>query len=570
MIKVWKQKKSFTSQMLQDYSDSLGFKHSIFVPLLVNRGIESEGQMKDFFEADPTRLHDPFLMLGMSEAVQRILEAIDQDQKIMVYGDYDVDGTTSVALVYQFLEPYASHLSYYIPDRHKEGYGISKQSIDHAEAESIDLIIALDCGIRSVELVDDAKSRGIDYIICDHHLPGKVVPNAIAVLDPKQNNCNYPYKELSGCGIGFKLCEALYSSSEEISESPLKFVDLVAISIVSDLVELRGENRVLVKIGLKKLGDDPLIGLKMIIEQSIEKDWVDVEEILFMIGPRINAAGRLASANSAVELLLAKTEKDGLLFSEILSNLNRERRAKDEKTTHEALEMIKENATYASEYTTVVYHQDWHKGVIGIVASRLQETYYRPTIVLTLSENKVTGSARSINNFDIHDALTKCSEHLLQFGGHRFAAGMTLLPENVQEFCRAFEKVAQASLTEDDLIPKILFDLEIDWRKIDESFYTKLKRLGPFGPGNMQALFVGRNLTDSGHARTMGANHEHLKLNLWDTNSRKGISAIGFKLGMYYDRIKDGQPFDMVFSIDENHFRGQTQIQLNIKDLRPL
>lgn len=570
MQKIWKQKNQYTSQILQEYSKEFGFMHSIYLPLLLNRGIKTKEQLQSYFHSDKSQTYDPFLMLGMDKAVERIATAIDQQQKVMIYGDYDVDGTTSVATVYRFLEPYLKNIIYYLPDRHKEGYGISEQSIDFAQSEGVSLIIALDCGIRSVELVAKAKQQGIDYIICDHHLPGDTIPEAVAVLDPKQHNCKYPFKELSGCGIGFKLCQALAQSIDDINTDPYVLVDYVAISIVSDLVELRDENRILVKLGLEKLKQNPSLGLRMVMEQAIEKEWVDVEEILFMIGPRINAAGRLASARSAVDLLLAKNNNEAMKFSELLSQLNSERRTKDTNITDEALEMIQEDATFQSRKSTVVFHKSWHKGVIGIVASRLQDHYYRPTIVLTESEGKVTGSARSIANFDIHEALKKCSEHLIQFGGHKYAAGMTLLPEQVSSFSEAFDEVAQEQLKDDDLVPKLDYDLELDWRQINTKLYQKIKQFGPFGPGNMQAVFVARGLVDSGYARTLGADYKHLKINLWDSSTGNSISAIGFNLGQHYPHISQGGRFDMAFTIEENRFNGQTQLQLNIKDIHCL
>lgn len=569
MTKIWKQKQEFTSQILPTLSENLGFQHSVFLPLLANRGVGSKQQMEAFFREEKFELHDPFLMKDMDVATERIEQAINNGEKILVYGDYDVDGTTAVALVYQYLHPLSNELEFYIPDRHKEGYGISRKGIDYAVENNFKLIIALDCGIKSNELVQLASDSGVDFIICDHHLPGDELPPAVAILDPKRSDCTYPFKELSGCAIGFKLCEALESKGLK-QKSAKEFIDLVAVSLVSDLVELNGENRDLVKIGLNKLSGNPSIGLKTVIEHSIKKEWVDVEEILFMIGPRINAAGRLATGRAAVELLIAENESDAGLFTEILNQLNTERRTTDQNITKQALRLIEEDDGFNQKKTTIVFHPEWHKGVIGIVASRLQETHYRPTIVFTKSNGLLTGSARSIPKFNIYEALLECQKHLEQFGGHKFAAGMTLKEENLEAFSGAFDDVAQGLLEEEDLIEVLEYDIELDLSRINAGFLDKLKKFGPFGPGNPQPLFLIRNMTDSGYARTIGSDHSHLKLNLRDSSTGQTISGIGFNLGKHYEQINQGQPFDLLCSIEENHFNGQTSIQLNIKDIRPL
>lgn len=570
MEKIWRIKQKYNPQILQKLGGQLGFQHPIFVPILANRGIRNQSELKAFLDSSEDDLHEPLQMQDMGHAVSRIVHAINKGEKVVIYGDYDVDGTTSVALVYRFLKPHLPHIEFYVPDRHKEGYGISAQSIQHVISEKVDLVIALDCGIRSVDLIQRAKDAGVDFIVCDHHLPGDTLPPAVAVLDPKRSDCPYPFKELSGCGIGFKLCQAIENQIGSSNVEVMDLIDLAAISIVSDLVELTGENRILVKLGLQKLRTNPLLGLKIIMEKAIDREWLDVEEILFMIGPRINAAGRLASANAAVDLLLAESEEEAQDFTQILNGLNSERRVKDQNTTKQALAQIETDPHFAKAKSTVVFQADWHKGVIGIVASRLQETHFRPTIVLTESEGKITGSARSIENFNIHEALKACSEYLIQFGGHKYAAGMTLARENVADFKAAFDKIAQRELSDDDLVPKLDYDCELDWRKIDLAFLDRIKKFGPFGPGNMQPMFVSRSVKDSGYARTLGAGGDHLKINLWDSEKSMAIEGIGFNLGHHYPAISEGNAFDLLYTIEENHFRGNTTIQLNIKDVRPL
>lgn len=533
--------------------------------ILVLRGVTTYDEAKKFFRPEASHLLDPFLMLGMDKAVSRIIQAIDNGEHILIYGDYDVDGTTSVALVYSFLKNYYPNIAYYIPDRYKEGYGISTQGIDYAKANNFSLIIALDCGIKSVDKIAYANSLGVDFIICDHHLPGEEVPAAVAVLDPKQADCQYPYKELSGCGIGFKLMQAFSLEYGIEPEAVFNYIDLVAVSIAADIVPITGENRTLACLGLRKLNSSPLPGLKALIELNKLYRELNITDIVFMIGPRINAAGRIESGNKAVELLIAEHIDNAELPSADINENNNTRRDLDKAITQSALDMLLADTTHAERRSTVVYSPDWHKGVIGIVASRLTEVYYRPTIVLTQSGDHVAGSARSVKGFDVYEAILQCSDLLIQFGGHKFAAGLTMQPENVQAFIQKFEEVVASTITEESLTPEIEIDAEINLADITPKFYDILKQFAPFGPGNMNPVFLAKNVKDKGFARVVGDNH--LKLDLQQEGTSAFFSAIAFGQGHQMANIQRKMAFDACFSIEPNEWQGRVTLQLNVKDM---
>jgi single-stranded-DNA-specific exonuclease len=564
--RIWQSYRDYTREEILQYADNLGV-NQLYSRLLINRNIETTEEASNFFSPDINSLHDPMLMADMGKAVSRITAARDQGENIWVYGDYDVDGTTSIALVFSFLRQFVTGIDYYAPDRDKEGYGISRLAIDLATKAGVHLIIALDCGIRSVELIDYASEKGLDFIICDHHEPGEELPKAVAVLDPKRADCSYPFKELCGCGVGFKLVQALCQQWNLPSSEAYSFLDFVAVSIASDLVPMVGENRVLTYHGLIKLNEDPSPGLKMVIEKFINKPNLDVTNVVFMIGPRINAAGRMADAKSAVRLLLAENESEADLLAVELNEYNKTRKGLDADITSEALDMINRDELHKNQKTTVVYNEGWHKGVIGIVASRIMEVHYRPTIVLTGSDDVLVGSARSIEAFNVHDALTSCKQHLIQFGGHKYAAGMKLKLSSLSEFKKAFELSAQ-SLTESDLTEIYTYDAEIDLAVISEQLIKNLKRFAPHGPGNREPIFLSKNLRDSGSAKTIGGDHSHLRLNVISNSHQYAIGAIAFGMGSLYHSINKGQSFDMLYSIEENNFNGRTSIQLMVKDIR--
>lgn len=538
--------------------------HPALGRLLVLRGVETYEQAKAFFRPALSALHDPFLMKGMDRAINRITSAISKREKILIYGDYDVDGTTSVALVLIFFRSLYDQLDYYIPNRYTEGYGISQQGVDFAADNGFNLIIALDCGIKSNDKVAYALSRGVDFIICDHHNPGSEPPAAVAVLDPKQADCPYPYKELSGCGIGFKLIQAFAMQQGIDSLEVFKYLDLVCVSIASDIVPITGENRILAYHGLQRLNSFPCRGLKALIGVASLYKKIDITDIVFIIGPRINAAGRIDDGRQAVKLLIAEDEGAGDGQAEALQQYNEERKGLDKSITEQALDMIARDQGLLDRKSTVLYHEHWHKGVIGIVASRLIETYHRPTIVLTLHDGKVTGSGRSVKGFDLYDAIYECRAHLIQFGGHRFAAGLTLLPEKVADFSRAFEAVVAARITEEQLIPEIEIDAEIRPDDIDRKFFNVMQQMAPFGPGNMKPLFMSRGLRDSKYSKVL--KEEHLRLSL---RREKGdtINGIGFGLGHKFATVKD-HTFDACYQIEENEWNGQVTLQLVVKDIR--
>lgn len=566
--KIWKPTSSPTASRLDELSKRLGV-NELYARLLLNRNITSEQDAMNFFNPQMEYLHDPFLMLDMDRAVERIDRARQNSEKVRVYGDYDVDGTTSIALMYSFLRRFFSDLDYYVPDRDTEGYGISQKSIELAAEDGVALVIALDCGIRSVELIRLANNLNIDFIICDHHEPGNEIPNAIAVLDPKRKDCPYPFKELSGCGIGFKLVQALLTFWDLSEEESHALMDFVAVSIASDLVPMNGENRILAFHGLQRLNDKPSPGLKMIIDKFIQKPDLDVINVVFMIGPRINAAGRLADARAAVRLLLAENQEEASTLAKELDRLNQMRKGLDADITTEALAMLETDHAFASCKTTVVMKPHWHKGVVGIVASRLIEVHYRPTIVLTESNGILVGSARSIEAFDIHEALNQCAGYLLQYGGHKYAAGLKLIPEHLDEFKTSFEAAA-SELTEEELTPVIQYEAELELEQITEGFLKNLKRFTPYGPGNPEPIFLSRNIFDSGFSRTLSSGDAHLKMSVTNQRRVPAIGAIAFGMGHFYPHIKDGQPFDLLYTIELNHFNGKSNLQLMVKDLRPL
>ena len=533
--------------------------------LLVQRGIETFEQARQFFRPTLEDLHNPYLMKDMDKAVKRIELAIDNGENILVFGDYDVDGTTAVSLVSSYLKTYYPNVATYIPDRYDEGYGISFKGIDYADDNGFSLIIALDCGIKSIDHVAYAKERNIDFIICDHHRPGNSLPEAIAVLDPKRDDCTYPYDELCGCGIGFKLIQALGENRNQTIEDLTSYLDLVATAIAADIVPMTGENRILAYFGLQVIKSDPRPGIKALIHQ-IKKQTLDITDVVFIIAPRINAAGRIKHGNHAVELLTEFDFKQAQQFASEIEAYNSERKDLDKQITKEALGQIIEN-NEKERFTTVVFQENWHKGVIGIVASRLIETYYRPTLVFTKSGDKYAASARSVKGFDVYNALEACSEHLEQFGGHMYAAGMTLLEENYQLFKDAFEKVVEETIHPDMLTPELSIDAEINLSDITPKLTRILKQFEPYGPQNMTPIFLTKNVKDTGYAQKLGADGEHLKLFVRQNNS-EGMAAIGFGLGDKLELTTNKKPFEAVYCIDENEWNGKTSVQLRLKDIK--
>ena len=537
----------------------------IIATLLVQRGIESFDQARTFFRPTLNDLHDPHLMKDMDKAVTRIEKAIENQENILVFGDYDVDGTTAVSLVSSYLKSFYHNIDTYIPDRYDEGYGISYKGIDYADDNGISLIIALDCGIKSIDHIAYANDKNIDFIICDHHRPGDELPNAVAVLDPKREDCSYPYDELCGCGVGFKLIQALAQNRNQTMEDLIPYLDLVATAIAADIVPMTGENRVLAKFGLEVINSNPRPGIKALI-QNVKKKVLTITDVVFIIAPRINAAGRIKHGNEAVALLTEFDLDQAEQFASEIEQHNSDRKDLDKQITIEALAQIETN-NEQENFTTVVYQENWHKGVIGIVASRLTETYYRPTIVFTKSGDKLAASARSVKGFDIYNALEACSEHLEQFGGHMYAAGMTLKEENYLAFKNAFEKVVRETIPPELLIPEIAVDAEILLTDIHPKFIRLVNQFEPFGPQNMTPVFLSKQLKDTGYAKTLGQNDEHLKLFV-KQNDSEGFGAIGFGLGKKLDITKNQKLFDAVYCVDENEYNGNVTVQLRVKDLK--
>ena len=537
----------------------------LIATLLVQRGIESFDQARQFFRPSLADLHDPYLMKDMDKAVHRIETAITNGENILVFGDYDVDGTTAVSLMSSYLKSYYPNVATYIPDRYDEGYGISYKGIDFADDNNFSLIIALDCGIKSIDHIAYAQEKSIDFIICDHHRPGDSLPAAVAVLDPKREDCTYPYDELCGCGVGFKLVQALAQNRNQTIDDLLIYLDLVATAIAADIVPMTGENRVLAKFGLEVINTNPRPGINALIK-GLKKKSLTITDVVFIIAPRINAAGRIKHGNEAVALLTEYDLDQAEQFASEIEQHNSDRKDLDKQITIEALDQIEINEE-TDKFTTVVYNENWHKGVIGIVASRLTETYYRPTLVFTKSGDKLAASARSVKDFDVYNALEACAEHLEQFGGHMYAAGMTLKEENYKNFKDAFEKVVSETIHPDLLTPEISIDAEINLVDIDDKLIRILNQFEPFGPQNMTPVFMTKGVKDSGYAKQLGKAEEHLKLFVKQNNSQ-GFGAIGFGHGDKLELVNNKQPFDAVYCIDENEFNGNVSIQLRMKDLR--
>jgi single-stranded-DNA-specific exonuclease len=534
--------------------------------ILVNRGFENYDDAKMFFRPLLSQLHSPWLMKDMQKAVSRIATAFEQKEKILVFGDYDVDGTTSVAVLYQFLcKIYdASSLAYYIPHRYKEGYGISKMGIDYAKENNFSLIISVDCGIKSVELVDYAANLGIDFIICDHHLPDKILPKAIAILNPKQIDCNYPYKELCGCGVGFKLITALANHFSIDEEHYFCYLDLVATAIAADIVPITGENRILTFYGLQKINDRPNLGIKALIQLGGIKNKLTINNVVFVIAPRVNAAGRMDDAKKAVQLFVEKDEQAALKIAELLHTDNTERKEADKSITTDALAMIEADDVLVKRKTTVLFREDWHKGVVGIVASRLTEKYYRPTVVLTKSNGLLSGSARSVVGFNLYEAVHACKQYLLNYGGHVAAAGLTLLPENFNAFSNAFEQVVSETISDELLSPQIIVDAEITFPEITQSFYNIICQMEPFGPENMRPTFIATNVLNTPYSKVV--KEQHIRFVLQQNGVT--LTGIGFNLAEKFSLLQQNKPLDIVFTIDENEWNGNTTLQMKVIDVR--
>jgi len=560
----WIVKESSESTKVSKLKKALGVE-PLIANLLIQRGIETFEEAKTFFRPNLDGLHDPFLMKDMDLAVARIEKAINNNENILVYGDYDVDGTTAVSLMYSYLSNLYPKVSSYIPDRYDEGYGISFQGIDFADDNNFSLIIALDCGIKAIDKVAYASEKNIDFIICDHHRPGNEIPNAIAVLDPKRADCNYPYDELCGCGVGFKLIQALSANQNQTLDDLLPYLDLVATAIAADIVPMTGENRILTYHGLQVINKNPRIGIEALMQQFNKKEFT-ITDVVFGIAPRINAAGRMKHGLHAVELLTETDFDTAVTFASAIEKFNSDRKDLDKKITDEALEQIKENKEQQNA-STVVYHENWHKGVIGIVASRLIETYYRPTLVFTKSGDKYAASARSVKGFDVYNALEQCTEFIEQFGGHKYAAGLTLLPENYENFKSKFEEVVKNTLPEELRTPQLTINAEIELNEITQKTFRILKQFAPFGPQNMHPVFMASGLRDNGYGKQVGADKSHLKLNIINGTDQKTYNAIGFGLGEKLNLIGNGKSFKAAFTIDENHWNGNTSLQLLLKDI---
>jgi single-stranded-DNA-specific exonuclease len=569
MERKWIMKQKGNPADVQRIANELSID-TVLANLLVQRGVYTFQDAHAFFRPKLENLHDPFLMKDMDIAVNRINNAIKERENIMVYGDYDVDGTTAVSLVCLFLRKYYKKILFYIPDRYSEGYGISYKSIDYAKEKSVSLVIALDCGIKANDKISYAKSAGIDFIICDHHLPGDKIPEAVAVLDPKRSDCDYPFSELSGCGVGFKMLQAFCLVNNIPFSELYPYLDLLAVSIASDIVPVTGENRILAFFGLKQLNENPRRGLKSILKISgLESQKVTIDDVVFKIGPRINAAGRMKSGNAAVELLTSDSDVTATMFSKAINSHNNDRKFVDRQITQEATNMLRNSGEGIIGKATVIYNPLWHKGVIGIVASRLIESYHKPTIVLTDSNGYITGSARSIPGFDLYQAIENCSDLLENFGGHMYAAGLTLKKSNLEQFKERFEQIAEEIVTDDMMIPRTEIDDYLDFKQITPKFFRILKQFQPFGPGNMSPVFVTKNVYDNGNGCTVGQDGDHLRLELIQENEPyRHISAIAFNQSEHFEHLNGGNPVDICYSIAENYYRGIANIQLYIKDIK--
>lgn len=568
MQKSWRIKKPADINDLKHLSAALNVDMAI-ANLLIHRGVKTFSEARSFFRPKLTDLHDPFRMKDMDKAVARVKKAIDNDEKVMIYGDYDVDGTTSVALMYSFLRSRLTNIEYYIPDRYMEGYGISRLSIDYASENKISLVIVLDCGIKANDKIAYAKELGIDFIICDHHNPDETIPDAVAVLDPKQPDCPYPFKELSGCGVGFKLIQAFCMNQGIPEEVAFELLDLVVVSIASDIVPVMGENRVLAYFGLQKLNSNPSTGLKTIIKYAGLVGEIKINDIVFKIGPRLNASGRIEHGKKSVAILLAEDAKELDDLGLEINSYNEIRKTLDRDITQEALEIIEKSQFYKGRVSTVIYNRDWHKGVVGIVASRLTEYYYRPTVVLTESNGLATGSARSVGEFDLYEAIGACADLLESYGGHMYAAGLSMKLENVAEFSRRFEQVVRNSISEEQLKQTIEIDAKISLSDLSPKFLRLLNQFEPYGPHNMMPTFLTENVLDSGSSRLVGKNNEHLKLDLMEANRSSSVfSGIAFSQSDHIEMIKKSEPFDICYSVAENEYRGKTYMQLNVRDIK--
>jgi single-stranded-DNA-specific exonuclease len=599
MQKRWKITAQSNQEDVQKLSSSLNNLDPTLTNILLQRGINTFEKAKSFFRPSLDEIHDPFLMMDMDKAVDRLNKAIKNEEKILIYGDYDVDGTTSVALVYSYLrnyypalnslakqteqiqineneQPEASDsnqtrfgLEYYIPDRYTEGYGISYQGIDYASENDFKLIIALDCGIKAIDKVAYATEKGVDFIICDHHRPGDEIPKAVAVLDQKREDCNYPYKELSGCGVGFKLMQAWAQNNKKDESKLLEYLDLLAVSTCADIVPITGENRVFVHYGLKRINENPRLGIKTMIELAALKKELTTTDVVFTIAPRINAAGRIESGNKAVEMLVEEDTTKVVAFGESINDLNTDRKDLDKDITAEAMEMIAQDEGLQNKSTTVLFQENWHKGVIGIVASRLIETHYRPTIILTESNGKATGSARSVQDFDVYNAIDACSDLLEQFGGHKYAAGLTMKLENLDAFIQKFEEVVTTQIDPELLIPQINIDATLNLNQINDKFFQILKQFAPTGPGNMRPVFVSENVFITSNSRKIGGDQTHLRLEVFQAeNPDLKFNCIGFGKATVLDELDEGVPFSIVYNIEENHWNSTTTLQLNLKDIK--
>jgi single-stranded-DNA-specific exonuclease len=583
MDKRWVIKERGDPEIVQKLSRELNI-NTLLASLLIQRGIDTFEEARSFFRPKLLQLHDPFLMKDMDRAVYRIESAIRHHEKILVYGDYDVDGTTAVALVYTFLKTIYREVDFYIPDRYSEGYGVSKAGIDFAHENKFSLIIALDCGIKAVDNINYAVDLGIDFIVCDHHRPGDELPNAYAILDPKRNDCNYPYDELSGCGLGFKLIQAFSKKNHMPFKQLEKYLDLVVVSIAADIVPITGENRILAYYGLKLLNSNPRPAFTAILHYSnikkknefqiVEEEFafnrkLTISDLVFLIGPRINAAGRMESGKNSVELLISNTIEIAIERAEQINLFNTERRNLDTQITQQALETISNDPSFADKRATIVYNPDWHKGVLGIVASRLTEQYYRPTIILTKANGFITGSARSVKDFDIYNAIDQCMDLLEHFGGHKYAAGLSIRPENFEAFKEKFENIVARTIEERMRVPEIEIDAKVRLSSISTKFFKILKQFAPFGPENMAPIFMTEGVVDTGFACVVGKNH--LKLSVIHPDiSGFPLAAIAFQQGDKLQIVQSGKPFSICYHIEENEWNGHVSLQLNIKDIKPL
>lgn len=563
--KKWILKPEPNSEVVEMLQKSLGI-HKNLCKLLVQRGIQTFDEAKKFFRPNKQLIHDPMAMKNMGDAVRRIGSAFGDGEKIMIYGDYDVDGTTAVAMVYAFFKNFYNNLVYYLPDRYSEGYGISFQSIDYAKKEGITLIIALDCGIKAVEKVAYAKEKGIDYIICDHHLPGDVVPEGI-ILNPKQSDCNYPFDELSGAGVGFKLLQAFCKYNNMEIQKANEYLDLLAVSIGADMVPIVDENRVLAQYGMQKLNEEPTLGIRAILKQAKIDREVNMRDIGFAIGPRINAAGRIAHASKAVELLITDCDVEAEDGSEDVSLDNAERKILDAETTKEALSVLVSDDAHQGKKSTVVYNENWHKGILGIVCNRIQEHYYRPTIVLTKSGDNYTGSARSVSGYHLYNAINQCSDILESFGGHAFAAGLTIKPENLNEFISRFEAIVESTIKDEQLVPTVEVDIDLPLNDVQPGFFKVLNQFEPFGIGNDQPIFRCNEVKALPNLRVVG--RDHLKMDIVEVdNPVVRIPAIAFNQVKHFDHISRGKPFQVCYSLEINEWKGNKTLQANIRDIK--